>query len=72
MRHNRGLPEGSEPFRASTPKPKPVSWRKVDSLCTVEAHVEAPVVRIGESDHKLPLMLSSAVHRDIVSVQDPG
>ncbi len=72
MRYDRRLSESAEALSTSTPEPEPVSWCKVDCLCTVEAHVESPVIGIGKGDHKLPLMLSGAVHWDTILVQDPG
>ena len=41
---------------------QPVRRAKVDSLCTVEACVEARVVGIGESDHKGALLMHHPMH----------
>ena len=72
MRDHRGLSEGAEALRASASKSEPVCWGKVDCLCTVEAHVEAAMVCVGEGDHKLPLLLRGTVDWHPKLVQDPG
>ena len=72
MRDHRWLSEGAEALCASPAKPEPVSWCKIDRLCTVEAHIESAMICIWKCDHKLPLLLRRAVDWHTILVQDPG
>ena len=63
MRDNRGLPEAAVALSAGSAKAQPVSRRKVDGLCAVEALIEATVVGAGKGDHELTLLLHSTTGR---------